>query len=166
MNATVGDRSSIRLGRRVLTALLICASSHGQTPGVAFFETKIRPLFASKCLGCHGAARMAGLDLTSAAGFKKGAASGPLVSVSDPNESRLMRAIGYEGAIRMPPSGKLTDDEIAALREWIRIGSPWPAESPKPSPDSNCFHPREARREASAARSARRQANASPPCHL
>jgi Protein of unknown function (DUF1549)/Protein of unknown function (DUF1553)/Planctomycete cytochrome C len=138
MNATAGDRDLTRLGRLVLIAFLICASSPGQTPGVAYFETKIRPLFASKCQGCHGAAaRMAGLDLSSAAGFQKGADSGPLVSVSDPNESRLMRAIGYEGAIKMPPSGKLREDEIAALREWVRMGSPWPAETRKPLSDLN-----------------------------
>src|ERR1700726_3552339 len=108
MNATAGDRRVSRLGRLLLIAFLICASSPGQTPGVAYFETKIRPLLASKCQGCHGAtARMAGLDLSSAAGFQKGADSGPLVSASDPNESRLLRAIGYQSAIKMPPSGKL-----------------------------------------------------------
>ncbi len=63
---------------------------------------------------------MAGLDLTSEAGFRS----------ADPGEGRLLRAIGYEGSIKMPPSGKLKDDEIAAFREWIRIGSPWPPEKP------------------------------------
>jgi hypothetical protein len=138
MNKTAGGRGSTRLGRLIPIAFLLCASSPGQTPGVAYFETKIRPLFASKCQGCHSAAaRIAGLDLSSAAGFQKGAASGTLVSVSDPSESRLLRAVGYEGAIKMPPSGKLKEDEIAALREWVRSGSTWPAETPKPLSDSN-----------------------------
>ncbi len=131
------DGRLIRIGRLVPVAFVICASSSGQTLGdtlgVSYFETKIRPLFASKCQGCHNAAaRVAGLDLSSAAGFQKGAGSGPLITGSDPDNSRLMRAIGYEGAIKMPPSGKLRDDEIAALREWVRMGSPWPADASKP----------------------------------
>ena len=129
MNATAGDWGRSRLGRLVLIGSLICASSSGQTPSLTYFETKIRPLLASKCQGCHSTApRMAGLDLSSAAGFQKGADSGPLVSGSDPNESRLVRAIGYEGAIKMPPSGKMREEEIAAFREWVRMGSPWPVE--------------------------------------
>src|SRR5438552_17309222 len=73
---------------------------------------------------------MAGLDLTSAAGFLRGGASGPLVTGSDPSQSRLMRAIGYRGQIKMPPTGKLAAGEIASMREWVRMGSPWPAEKP------------------------------------
>jgi hypothetical protein len=80
---------------------------------------------------------MAGLDLSSAAGFQKGSDNGPLVSGSDPEASRLMRAIGYQGAIKMPPSGKLRGDEIAVLREWVRMGSPWSADTGKPSNDSS-----------------------------
>jgi len=44
---------------------------------------------------------MAGLDLSSAAGFQKGADSGVLISGSDPAESRLLRAIGYESRINL-----------------------------------------------------------------
>src|SRR5579863_427016 len=103
------DGRAIRSGRLVPMAFVICASSSGQTAGISYFETKVRPLFASKCQGCHNAAaRVAGLDLSSAAGFQRGAGSGSLIVGSDPGNSRLMRAIGYEGAIKMPPSGKLT----------------------------------------------------------
>src|SRR5713226_4339166 len=94
--------------------------SSGQNTGADYFETKVRPVFTAKCQACHGPAqRMAGLDLTSAAGFLRGATSGPLVTGSDPNQSRLMRAIGYLGQIKMPPAGKLAEDEIASVREWV-----------------------------------------------
>src|SRR6266850_2933628 len=120
--------------RYILLPFVILAStrlSPGQISGVEYYETKIRPLFVAKCQACHGPAqRMAGLDLSSAAGFQKGASSGPLVNGSDPMQSRLMRAIGYQGQIKMPPAGKLTEDEIASVREWVRMGSPWPAEKP------------------------------------
>src|SRR5580658_2336434 len=130
MKATARDGRAIRLGRLVPLAFVICASLSAQTTGVSYFETKIRPLFSSKCQGCHNAAaRVAGLDLSSSAGFQKGAGSGPLIAGSGLDNSRLLRAIGYEGAIKMPPSGKLADDEIAALREWVRMGSPWPVDA-------------------------------------
>jgi hypothetical protein len=39
-----------------------------------------------------------------------------------------MRAIDYQHGVKMPPSGKLKDEEIAAIGEWIRMGAPWPPE--------------------------------------
>jgi hypothetical protein len=99
---------------------------------VEYFETKVRPLLVAKCQGCHGVApRMAGLDLSSSKGFRQGADSGVLISGSDPADSRLMRAIGYEGQIKMPPTGRLKAEEIAAIRQWIEMGAPWPAEKAK-----------------------------------
>jgi hypothetical protein len=128
MIATAGKRRLSRCGTPVLIAFLVCTSSRAQTAGVTYFETKIRPIFASKCQACHSeAAHMGGLDLTSAAGFQKGAASGPLVNRSEPEQSRLLRAVGYQGAIKMPPSGKLSELEIAALGQWVQMGAPWPA---------------------------------------
>ena len=127
--------SPLRRAARFLHAfclLTIVRLAAGQTAGVEFFETKVRPLLVAKCQGCHGvASHMAGLDLSSSEGFGKGADSGVLISGSDPAESRLMRAIGYEGQIKMPPTGRLKAEEIAAIREWIEMGAPWPAEKAK-----------------------------------
>ncbi len=79
-----------------------------------FFEKQIRPIFASRCQSCHGVkVQSAGLNLTSAAGFRAFSA-------------RLLPAIGGGGRVRMPPTGKLSDGEIAALREWVNMGAPWP----------------------------------------
>src|SRR5437899_12228033 len=103
-----------------LVTLAAARFSFGQSAGVEYFEKKVRPIFATKCQACHGQTQwMAGLDLSSAAGFQKGTSAGPLVSGSDPSRSRLVRAIGYQGQIKMPPAGKLPDDEIASIREWV-----------------------------------------------
>src|SRR5260370_33625268 len=108
-------------------SLAAAGLASGQSTGAEYFETKVRPIFSAKCHACHGPAqRMAGLDLTSAAGFLRGATSGPLVTGSDPSQSRLIRAIGYQAHIKMPPTGKLAQDEIASVREGLRIVSPWP----------------------------------------
>ena len=89
--------------------IALAGLASGQSTGTELFEKKVRPIFAAKCHACHGPAqRMAGLDLTSAAGFSKGAASGPLIDGSDPDRSRLVRAISYQGSIRMPPPGSTT----------------------------------------------------------
>ena len=69
---------------------------------------------------------MAGLVLTTSEGFHQGAKSGPLVSGTEPGQSRLIRAVRYLDAIKMPPTGKLAPDEIHSLEEWVATGAPWP----------------------------------------
>jgi Protein of unknown function (DUF1553)/Protein of unknown function (DUF1549)/Planctomycete cytochrome C len=98
------------------------ASAHNE-----FFESKIRPLLSAKCFACHGSEmQMAKLDLSTAAGFFKGGESGPVVVKGEPENSRLISAVNYQGQIKMPPTGKLKDAEIADLVAWIKIGAPWP----------------------------------------
>ena len=124
-----------RLIRQFVLAILALGTlplAPGQTSGVEYFETRIRPILVAKCQSCHSTApRMAGLDLSSAEGLRKGADSGVVVGGADPGESRLLRAIGYDGKIKMPPTSRLKEDEIAAIREWVGMGSPWPAENSK-----------------------------------
>jgi len=92
-----------------------------------FFESRIRPLLSSECFACHGnEMQMAKLNLATAADFFKGGESGPVVVKGEPENSRLVIAINYQGQIKMPPTGKLKDAEIADLVAWIKIGAPWP----------------------------------------
>ena len=56
---------------------------------------------------------------------------GPVVLPGKPDESPLIAAIRYEGDVQMPPKGKLKDDEIAALTEWVKRGAIWPAARPR-----------------------------------
>ncbi|MBL8216778.1 MAG: DUF1553 domain-containing protein [Bryobacterales bacterium] len=83
--------------------------------GAEFFEAKVRPLLATKCYSCHsGKTPMAGIDLSHEAGSKAVAA-------------KLIPAVTHQGAVRMPPAGKLKDAEIAVLTRWVEAGTPWPA---------------------------------------
>jgi mono/diheme cytochrome c family protein len=92
-----------------------------------FFEKKVRPIFAANCQRCHNAkSKVAGLDLTTAEAFQRGGDSGPAINKEKPEESRLLKVIGYDGETKMPPSGKLKDHEIDALTEWVKMGAPWP----------------------------------------
>lgn len=101
--------------------LALFAASHGlfsQTHGERLFEEKIRPLLASRCVVCHSSQqRMGGLDLTVEASFRE-------------HQVRLLPAIGYEGKIKMPPTGKLGAAEIGLLTEWMKAGAPWPKTAP------------------------------------
>ncbi len=98
-----------------------------------FFEKKIRPLLAAKCLECHGTEEPeAGLQLTARQFVLKGGQSGPAIVERDPDKSLLIRVVGYAGKVKMPPDGKLEEQEIAALRQWIERGAPWPEEGVGP----------------------------------
>ncbi len=95
-----------------------------------FFEAKIRPLLLDRCIECHGAKKQeSGLRLDAREHVLKGNDEGPVVLLKKPERSRLLLAVRGEGDIKMPPNGKLTADEVAALTEWIKLGLPWP-ESP------------------------------------
>jgi mono/diheme cytochrome c family protein len=95
--------------------------------GVEFFEKNVRPLLVSKCQSCHGAKRQqGGLRLDSRAGLLKGSDNGVIVENGNPDKSRLIQALRYNGEIQMPPKGKLPDEAIAKLTEWVKRGAPWP----------------------------------------
>ncbi|MFN0195545.1 MAG: PSD1 and planctomycete cytochrome C domain-containing protein [Planctomycetaceae bacterium] len=111
----------------------------GTSPGVAqesaakptaeqlqFFERDIRPLLVNRCQKCHGKDKQQGhLRLDSLAALLAGGDSGPAAVPGQPAESLLIQAVGYEGAIQMPPSGKLKPEEIDLLTQWVAMGLPW-----------------------------------------
>lgn len=93
-----------------------------------FFESRIRPLLAQHCVECHGPDDQSGeLRLDRQVHFQAGGGSGKLVEPGKPEESLLVRAIGYrDNDLQMPPDNKLADEEIALLTEWVRQGAFWP----------------------------------------
>ncbi len=92
-----------------------------------FFEEQIRPILADKCQACHNSKlKTAGLDLSIGDGFMRGGQNGPIVSSEASQKSRLLQVIGYQGPIKMPPDGKLGEEEIALLTDWVESGAPWP----------------------------------------
>jgi hypothetical protein len=101
--------------------------------GTEFFEMRIRPLLAKRCFTCHTAGRMGGLEMSGRESLRKGGGRGPAISTDHPEDSLLLQAISYQlDALKMPPSGKLPDNEIEELRVWVKAGAVWP-ETPKPA---------------------------------
>src|SRR3989454_545576 len=116
-------------------ALFLSLTGLGANPEQAdFFESKIRPLLSDHCFGCHGPKlQQAGLDLSTAEGVLRGIVSGPVIVKGDPENSRLIQAVRYLGKIKMPPTGKLSDRQIADLITWVQMGAPWSSPESKPA---------------------------------
>ncbi len=113
----------------MLPALFAFAARAAAPPNTDAFETRIRPVLAKACYSCHTDAAMGGLQLDSREHLLKGGKSGAAIVPGDPDASKLIQAIRYNGARKMPPTGKLKDDEIASLEAWVKAGAVWPAGS-------------------------------------
>lgn len=98
-----------------------------------FFESEIRPLLVNACGGCHGAKKAeSGFRSDSREGFLVGGDSGPAINIDAPDQSLLLEVLTYEGDIRMPPDEKLADEKLAAIRQWLNQGAPWPSTGDPP----------------------------------
>src|ERR1700724_2347918 len=95
-----------------------------------FFEMRIRPLLAKNCFACHTGSRMGGLQVDSREHLLAGGKDGPALIPYHPKESLLIQAVSQTNAnLKMPPQGKLKDDEIEALTAWVKQGAVWPVAS-------------------------------------
>jgi len=96
-----------------------------------FFENKIRPILKENCYKCHsveeGKAK-GDLTLDTKAGLLKGGENGAVVVPGDVEKSPIIKAISYlDKDLQMPPKGeKLTDQQIADLTSWVKMGAPDP----------------------------------------
>jgi hypothetical protein len=99
----------------------------------AFFEQKVLPILQTSCFTCHSHAAKkskGGLMLDSREAVVNGGDRGPAVVPGKPDESLLLKAIGRaDEELKMPPTGKLADEQVATLREWIKMGAPWAGKS-------------------------------------
>ncbi|MGH9799702.1 MAG: c-type cytochrome domain-containing protein, partial [Blastocatellia bacterium] len=103
-----------------------------------FFETRIRPLLATNCYGCHTSPESGGLRLDSREALLKGGNSGPAIVSNQPEASLLIQAVAHTHSRLKMPKGKpkLKDEEIANLRQWVKDGAAWPKESAIRNPQS------------------------------
>jgi cytochrome c553 len=100
------------------------------TKQIAFFETKIRPVLATHCVGCHslkaqqesGDAPGGNLLLDSRAGLLRGGHSGPAVVPGKPDQSPLIQAIQYDG-LEMPPEKPLPENVVKDFINWVKQGA-------------------------------------------
>ncbi len=103
-------------------------SAQGTLEDHELFERSVRPLLDQRCLSCHGEDGMGDLSLESRAGLLRGGASGPAIVLGDPDSSLLIQAVRHQlPKLKMPMTGgRLTQQQIADLSEWISRDAPWP----------------------------------------
>ncbi len=118
---------SLALGSSALAVDIVDAKSS------EFFEQKIRPILTDRCFKCHshGADKIkGGLVLDSRDAALTGGDTGPAIAPGDPAKSLLIEAISYTNEdLQMPPKKgdgkKLSDEEIAILTDWVKMGAPY-----------------------------------------
>lgn len=118
--------------RTLFSCLVVgCSLVSAQTAadGLEFFEKKVRPVLAGKCYSCHNSkmkSPLGGLRVDTRDGLLRGGDSGKAIVAGDPLASRLIQAVSYKHELKMPPTGKLPDEQIADLEAWIKMGAPDP----------------------------------------
>ena len=123
----------------LLFAYLLCgpivtSSFAGDTDGVAFFESKVRPLLVERCIECHGPEKQkGGLRLDLRAGWQTGGEHGSPVLPGKPEESLLIKTVrSADRVLQMHPKEKgvkLGEAEIAVLIQWVKMGAPDPRDA-------------------------------------
>jgi mono/diheme cytochrome c family protein len=115
------------------TSLLIaalCAMAPFARAGdpAEYFESRVRPVLAEHCWKCHGSEKQfAGLRLDSRQAVLNGGDSGPALEPGDPDASLIIEAVRQsDDVLKMPPKGKLSDEAVQALSDWVKMGAPWP----------------------------------------
>lgn len=115
----------------LILTVALGTDAQGNASSAEFFEKKVRPLLADQCFSCHGVDvknPMGGLKMSGRDALLKGGMHGAAIVSGEPEKSLLIRAVKHgSGAAAMPPSGKLTSEQVGVLEEWIRQGAVWNA---------------------------------------
>jgi mono/diheme cytochrome c family protein len=136
--------AALGAGAVALAGSLVCPTPAraADEAGAKFFESKIRPILAQNCVGCHGEEKQKGdLRLDTRENLLKGGKDGDkvvkVVEPGNPDKSMIIEAIGYKNEdMQMPPpkknkqtgkteDKKLTDAQIADMKEWVKMGVPY-----------------------------------------
>lgn len=98
-----------------------------------YFELHVRPVLAARCFACHTDAKSGGLQLDTREHMLAGGRSGPAIKPGDPDNSLLIQAVRQtHPRLKMPPGGKLKNEEIDAIAAWVKAGAVWPVGSGQP----------------------------------
>ena len=124
--------------RTHILLLIFAASAFSKEPteGEKLFSLHIKPLFAEKCMACHGdepEKMKSEFDMRTRESILRG---GEIfedeVLIPGQGEKSYLYILSARGEedLEMPPkeSDKLTEDENGWIRQWIDYGAPWPSD--------------------------------------
>lgn len=84
----------------------------------------IEPILKANCVVCHQAMMAdGGLKVDAPESLLQGGASGPAVIPGKADRSLLYTRLTDTTAKRMPPTGTLTEEQLALIRAWINLGA-------------------------------------------
>ena len=128
------------------------AAAAGVNEKDKFFLEKVKPVFDTKCVSCHGPEKQKGkyrMDQPASA-LKGGSSEKLAVKPGDPLASNLLRTIllPADHDDVMPPTGKgvMTPEEVMHIIQWIQQGAHMPEPAPgeaKPSAGKPAAKPAE-----------------------
>jgi mono/diheme cytochrome c family protein len=114
----------------LLLSVAVIAAVRGAAAEPIDFEREIQPIFAERCLHCHGPDEAEGsFRVDRLATLLRGGDSGSAAVVpGDPETSFLVQAIRHdEPGYEMPPDeDRLSEREIGLIEQWIRGGAKTP----------------------------------------
>jgi ankyrin repeat protein len=121
---------------RFPVAFALCLPMVAQAATPVDYEKQVRPLLAAKCHACHGdEVQQSGLRLDKRQNAMRGGDYGPVIIPGKSAESKLIRrVINGDGGLQMPPTGALSKEEIALLRQWIDEGADFRMELKEQAP--------------------------------
>ena len=100
-------------------------------------QREVLPIFKARCWSCHGPGQQqGGLRLDDKAHALQGGFSGKTLAGKSIDDSELLRRVTSDDVtIAMPKEGgRLSDQEVATLRRWIELRTPWPDQQPPSGP--------------------------------
>lgn len=105
-------------------------NTSAETEEVFLYRDQIKPIFQSKCYGCHSQIKRKGkLRLDTEAFILQGGKDGKIIKTGNAGKSPLYThlILPLEDDLHMPPKGKkqLTAKEINIIHEWIDKGNPF-----------------------------------------
>lgn len=105
----------------MLTPILLLAAA-------VDYAKEIKPLFAEKCVACHGAeSRMAALRLDNKEAAMIGGQTAIAIIPGSAVRSLVYRRVSSTNdGPKMPPTGPLSDEQVALIKRWIDEGAAWP----------------------------------------
>ncbi len=116
-------------------ALYLCMAPSVEADISNDLNTNAVSLLRRECISCHGPEKQeANLRLDSRPSFIAGGDNGPVLANSislSPSAKRslLLERIEHEDPeLLMPPKRRLSETDIAILRDWVNAGAPWCAE--------------------------------------
>src|SRR5277367_4505906 len=107
-------------------ALLTAVGASAQTAKDVSFTNDVAPILSKNCAQCHAQSPgMGNFDLHSRDAALKGGTHGAAIVPGDAANSRLYQQLTGAQKPQMPLGGKLTDQEISVIKNWIAAGAVW-----------------------------------------